>query len=188
MTILILGTTVNSLYSGHCRHLELVSSLARVRNRRSLFQSNFCRLFLPGISLLIRDIEVSARRELTVRGYVIFLVCLPALGPRIKKSLLNNEPHSNCRPVPNLRSISKAIEKVVDNRLKQWPTWAPCNIQVTSHQVIALNWLRCLKFKQISSLANTTPALGVERSSSSFSPAIKLYLRRREVNCSCLLG
>ena len=130
MTILILETTVNSLYSGHCRHLELVSSLVRVRNRRSLFQSNFCSLFLPGISLLIRDIEVSARRELTVRGYVIFLslVCFPDLEPGIKKSLLNNEPHSNCGPVPNLRSVSKAIEKVVDNRLKQRPTRAPCNI------------------------------------------------------------
>ena len=36
-------------YSGHCRDLELVSSLARVRNSGSLFQSNFCNLFLPGI-------------------------------------------------------------------------------------------------------------------------------------------
>ena len=41
--------TVNSLYSGHCRDLELVSSLARVRNSGSLFQSNVCILFLPGI-------------------------------------------------------------------------------------------------------------------------------------------
>ena len=29
--------TVNSLYIGHCKDLELVSSLARVRNRGSLF-------------------------------------------------------------------------------------------------------------------------------------------------------
>ena len=41
--------TVNSLYSGHCRDLEVVSSLARVRNSGSLFQSNVCNLFLPGI-------------------------------------------------------------------------------------------------------------------------------------------
>ena len=42
--------TVNSLYSGHCRDLELVSSLARVRNRGRLFQSNICKLlFLSGM-------------------------------------------------------------------------------------------------------------------------------------------
>ena len=41
--------TVNSLYSGHCRDLKLVSSLARVRNSGSLFQSNVCNLFFPGI-------------------------------------------------------------------------------------------------------------------------------------------
>ena len=43
------GNRVNSLYSGHCGDLELVSSLARVHNSRSLFQSNICKLFLPGI-------------------------------------------------------------------------------------------------------------------------------------------
>ena len=41
--------TVNSLFGGQSRDLELVSSLARVWNSRSLFQSNFCNLFLPGI-------------------------------------------------------------------------------------------------------------------------------------------
>ena len=41
--------TVNFLYSGHCRDLELVSSLARVRNSGSLFQSNVCNLVFPGI-------------------------------------------------------------------------------------------------------------------------------------------
>ena len=45
-------TTVNSLYRGHCRDLKLVSSVARVRNGGSLFQSNVCNLFLPGIYLL----------------------------------------------------------------------------------------------------------------------------------------
>ena len=43
------GITVNSLYCGHCRDLELVSSLARVCNSGSLFQSYVCNLFLPGI-------------------------------------------------------------------------------------------------------------------------------------------
>ena len=41
--------SVNSLYSEHCRDLELVSSLARILNSRSLFQSNVCKLFLTGI-------------------------------------------------------------------------------------------------------------------------------------------
>ena len=45
-------TKVNSLYSGHCRDLKLVSFVARVRNSGSLFQSNVCNLFLPGIYLL----------------------------------------------------------------------------------------------------------------------------------------
>ena len=42
-------STANSLL--HCRDLELVTSLAKVRNSRSLFQSNICtcNLFLPGI-------------------------------------------------------------------------------------------------------------------------------------------
>ena len=35
----------NSLYSGHWRDLEVVSSLASVRNSGSLFQSNVCNLF-----------------------------------------------------------------------------------------------------------------------------------------------
>ena len=38
----LFGSTVTSLYGGHCRDLELVSSLARVRNSGSLFQSNVC--------------------------------------------------------------------------------------------------------------------------------------------------
>ena len=41
--------TVNSLYTGPSRDLELVSSLARVRNSGSSFQSNVCKIFLPRI-------------------------------------------------------------------------------------------------------------------------------------------
>ena len=41
--------TVNFLHSGHCMDLELVSSLVRVRNSGGLYQSNVCKLFLPGI-------------------------------------------------------------------------------------------------------------------------------------------
>ena len=61
--------TVNSLNSGHCRDLELVSSLARVQNKREL--SSIKRLY----SVFARDLaavggvhysEVSARCELTV--------------------------------------------------------------------------------------------------------------------------
>ena len=63
--------TVNSLYSGHCRDLESVSPLARVRNRVTLFQSSFCNYFCPGFNrspyyLGVHYSEVSSRRELTV--------------------------------------------------------------------------------------------------------------------------
>ena len=39
----------SALYSGYCRDLELVPSLGRARNIKSLFQSNVCNLFLTGI-------------------------------------------------------------------------------------------------------------------------------------------
>ena len=39
------SSTVNSLYSGHCRDLELLSSLERVRYSGTLFQSNICNLW-----------------------------------------------------------------------------------------------------------------------------------------------
>ena len=42
--------TVNFLYSGHCRDLKLVSSVARVRNSGSLFQSNVCNFFARNLS------------------------------------------------------------------------------------------------------------------------------------------
>ena len=64
--------TVNSLHSGNCRDLKLMSSLTRVRNSGSLFQStNVCNSFLPGLSVCpyyqsVRYSGVSARRELTV--------------------------------------------------------------------------------------------------------------------------
>ena len=51
--------TVNSFYSGPCGDPELVSSLARVRNSGSLFQSNVCNLFLAGILATVRIIGVS---------------------------------------------------------------------------------------------------------------------------------
>ena len=63
--------TVNFLYSGHCRDLKLVSSVARVRNSGSLFQSNVCNFFCPEFICCpyyrgVRYSGVSARRELTV--------------------------------------------------------------------------------------------------------------------------
>ena len=42
--LLSCSSTVNSLYSGHCRDLELLSSLARVRYSGNLFQSNICKI------------------------------------------------------------------------------------------------------------------------------------------------
>ena len=38
------SSTVNSFYSRHCRDLELLSSLARVRYSGNLFQSNICKI------------------------------------------------------------------------------------------------------------------------------------------------
>ena len=43
--LLSFSSTVNFLYSGHCRDLELLSSLARVRYSGNLFQSNICNLW-----------------------------------------------------------------------------------------------------------------------------------------------
>ena len=65
------GHTVKSPYKGHCGDLELLSSLARVRNSGSLFQPNICTFFCLGFSCCpyyrgVRYSEVSARRELTV--------------------------------------------------------------------------------------------------------------------------
>ena len=48
---------INSLYSGHCWDLELVSSLAGVRNCGSLFQSNIS--FFAGELAAVRIIGVS---------------------------------------------------------------------------------------------------------------------------------
>ena len=45
-------STVNSHYSGHCRDITLVSTLARVRDSQSLILSNLCNLFLLGIQPL----------------------------------------------------------------------------------------------------------------------------------------
>ena len=59
------------IYCGHCRDLELVSSLPRVHNIESLPQSNVCNLFCLGLSCCpyyrgFRYRGVSARRELAV--------------------------------------------------------------------------------------------------------------------------
>ena len=48
---------VNSIYSGHCRDLELVYSLAEVRNCGSLFQSNIS--FFAGELAAVRIIGVA---------------------------------------------------------------------------------------------------------------------------------
>ena len=67
------GNKVNSLHSGHYGDLQLVSSLARVRNNGSLFQSNIYNiiitdnLFIFALDLAaVCIIRVSARQELTV--------------------------------------------------------------------------------------------------------------------------
>ena len=51
-----LQRTVNSPYCGHCRDLELVSSLARGRKSGNFFQSNICNLFLIGTCLTLPNL------------------------------------------------------------------------------------------------------------------------------------
>ena len=50
--------TVNSLYCRHCGDVESVSSLARVRDSGSLFQSNVCNIFAGDLAA-VRIIGVS---------------------------------------------------------------------------------------------------------------------------------
>ena len=88
--------TVNSLYSGHCWDLKLVSSVARVRNSGSLFQSNVCNLFLPRIYLL------SARRELTV---VIF----SSHGCMVLESISLSFDKMQVKLFPNIMRILQCI-------------------------------------------------------------------------------
>ena len=71
--VIVTNVKVNSFYIGHYRDLELASSLARVRNSESSFQSNVRNLFLPGFLATVRFIGVSVtlsgvsvRRELTI--------------------------------------------------------------------------------------------------------------------------
>ena len=49
MDLIQIIITADSFSRGHCTDFELVSSLARVRNSRSLFQSNISNVFLEGI-------------------------------------------------------------------------------------------------------------------------------------------
>ena len=51
--------TLNSLYSGYCRGLELESSSARVRNSGSLFQSNIYNFFCLRCIAAVRIIGVA---------------------------------------------------------------------------------------------------------------------------------
>ena len=65
--------TVNSLYCRHWRDLELVSSLARVRNSRNFFCQRSVIYFCLGFSCCpyywcVRYSGVSARQELTISG------------------------------------------------------------------------------------------------------------------------
>ena len=88
LSFVSLEGTVYSLYCGHRWDLVLVSSLARVRNNGSSFQSNVCNLFLPGIWPLIVFLgvhysEVSARRGLTV-----FVLVVLFFAPSVKMLLL----------------------------------------------------------------------------------------------------
>ena len=99
--------TVNSLYSGHCWDLKLVSSVARVRNSGSFFQSNVCNLFLPEFICCpyfwgVRYSGVSARRELTV---VIF----SSHGCMVLESISLSFDKMQVKLFPNIMSILQCI-------------------------------------------------------------------------------
>ena len=71
LIILVLLNTVNSLYSGQCRDLELVSSLEGVPNSETFFSQTFVICFYRGFSCCpyyrrVHNSGVSARRKLTV--------------------------------------------------------------------------------------------------------------------------
>ena len=71
------GITVNSLHSGHGKDLGLVSSLVRVFNSGSIFQSNFCNFFVAWDLAAVRIFwfcysGISPRRELTVHYISLF--------------------------------------------------------------------------------------------------------------------
>ena len=84
LIILVLLNAVNSLYSGQCRDLELLSLLARVRNRESLFQSILCNFFYRAFSCCpyyrgVHNSGVSARRKLTVTADGVVWNCTMGL-------------------------------------------------------------------------------------------------------------
>ena len=59
-------STVNSLYSGHCQDLELLSSLSRVHNSGTLFQSNICNLSFPGICFIMVSTRQFRRKTTSI--------------------------------------------------------------------------------------------------------------------------
>ena len=84
LIILVFLNTVNSLYGGQCRDLELVSLLARVRNSESLFQSILCNFFYRRFTCCpyyrgVHNSGVSARRQLTVTADGVVWNCTMGL-------------------------------------------------------------------------------------------------------------
>ena len=80
-----------TVYSRYCRHrwdLVLVSSLARVRNNGSSFQSNDCNSFLPGIWPLIVFLGVHYSEVSSRRGLTVFVLVVLFFAPSVKMLLL----------------------------------------------------------------------------------------------------
>ena len=107
--ILSWSYTVHSLYSGHRRDLELVSSLAGVRDRGSLLQSKNYNLFVPGIQLLsvlswcplqrgvVRKARVDCITELECKMALIrYLKQLACNHQKMQPSQQNNYSFLNC--------------------------------------------------------------------------------------------
>ena len=84
LIILVLLNTVNSLYSGQYRDLDLVSLSARARNSESLFQSILCNFFTGDLAAFlfyrgVHNSEVSSRRKLTVTADGVVWNCTMGL-------------------------------------------------------------------------------------------------------------
>ena len=123
-------STVTSLYSGHRRDFELVSSLARAHSSESLFQSNVCNIFCKGFSSCLYYwgvcySRVSTRRELTV----------PANGTPTLITV-SSPPYTVSLSVS--WSVSQVASQLVSgffSSVHQSVAWSQSGVQSVSHSV-----------------------------------------------------
>ena len=139
-------STVPSLYCGHCRDLQLVSSLARVRNSRSLFQSNVCLAFsCCPYYRSVRYSGVSARRELTLKCRCAVIYTTPGTCLVTATNKIGEKETNTSFPIFHTRHN---FIKVLRNNTKNSLTWNWDNLFQSSsnpicHQVLHPNSTHC---------------------------------------------